>query len=73
MRRQRDVFAHFGPVLAGGQLWVGSGDGQLRAFNPVDGAQTFTTELPGGAGTRPIIVDGVLYIVSAQGQLLAFR
>ena len=72
-RLQRDIFAHFGPVLAGGQLWVASGDGQLRSFNPVDGSQTATTPLPGGAATRPIVVDGVMYIVSGTGQLLAFR
>ncbi len=72
-RRARDVYAHFGPVLAGGQIWVASGDGQLRGFNPVDGAPSATLPLPGGAATRPIIVDGVMYLVSGAGQLLAFR
>ncbi len=72
-RRQRDVFAHFGPVLAGGVLWVASGDGNLRGFNPVDGSLANVTILPGGATTRPIVVDGVMYIVNGDGQLLAFR
>ncbi len=72
-RRQRDIYAHFGPVLAGGRLWVGSGDGQLRSYDPVDGAALSTVNLPGGAATRPIVVDGVMYLVSAEGQLLAFR
>ncbi|MEE9388726.1 MAG: PQQ-binding-like beta-propeller repeat protein [Paracoccaceae bacterium] len=73
VRRQRDVYAHFGPVLAGGQLWIGSGDGQLRAYNPVDGSLEFIAELPDAAATRPIVVDGVMYLVLANGQLLAFR
>ncbi len=72
-RRQTGVFAHYGPVLAGGQLWVASSNGQLRAFDPVDGHQTFATELLGGASTRPIVVQGVMYVVSGNGQLLAFR
>ncbi len=72
-RRKRDVYAHFGPVLAGGRLWVASGDGRLRGFDPVDGSLDHVTDLPGGASTRPIVVDGVLYLVSADGQLQAFR
>ena len=72
-RRERDVYAHFGPVLAGGRLWVASGDGMLRGFDPVDGSVAFETDLVGGAATRPIVVDGVMYVVNADGQLLAFR
>lgn len=71
--RARDVYTHFGPVLAGGRLWVGSGDGQLRGFDPVDGSLVATVPLPGGAATRPIVVAGSLYIVSQDGELLAFR
>ena len=72
-KRERDVYAHFGPVLAGGRLWVASGDGKLRAFDPVDGTLVYETVLGGGAATRPIVVDGVMYVVNADGQLLAFR
>ncbi|MGR3289960.1 MAG: outer membrane protein assembly factor BamB family protein, partial [Paracoccaceae bacterium] len=72
-RRQRDIYPHFGPVLAGGQLWVASGDGQLRAFDPADGTLAYAAELPAGAATRPIVVNGVMYVVSTEGQLLAFR
>jgi outer membrane protein assembly factor BamB len=72
-RRQRDVYAHFGPVLAGGRLWVASGDGQLRSFDPVNGNQVVSVALPGGGTTRPIVVDGVMYVVSGDGQLMAFR
>ncbi|MFV2001520.1 MAG: PQQ-binding-like beta-propeller repeat protein [Paracoccaceae bacterium] len=71
-RRERDVYANFGPVLAGGRLWVASGDGQLRGFDPVDGSLSYATALPGGAASRPIVVDKVMYLVSADGQLLAF-
>lgn len=72
-KRIRDVFTNFGPVLAGGRLWVASGDGFLRGFDPVGGALAASVELPGGASTRPIVVGGVMYVVSAEGKLLAFR
>ena len=32
------IYAHYGPVLAGGRLWVASSDGVLRGFEPVTGA-----------------------------------
>ncbi len=72
-RRLRDVYANYGPVLAGGRLWVASGDGRLRGFDPVDGRLSASVELPGGAATRPIVVRGTMYVVSRDGQLLAFR
>lgn len=73
VRRQKTVFAHFGPVLAGGLLWLASSDGDLRAFDPVSGAQTFSTAIPSGAATAPIVAGGTLYVVSKRGTLLAYR
>ena len=72
-RRQVEVVAHYGPVLAGGQLVVASNDGQLRFFDPVSGALTHAVAVPGGATTAPIVAGGTLYVVGARGQLHAFR
>lgn len=72
-KRLRDIYSHFGPVLAGDRLWVASNDGQLRGFDPLNGSLLATIALPGGGATRPIVVDGVLYVVNQNGQLLAFR
>jgi outer membrane protein assembly factor BamB len=72
-RRQQAVTPHFGPVLAGGRIAVASGDGQLRFFSPTDGALVGAVAIPGGAASQPALAGGVLYVVSASGQLLAFR
>jgi outer membrane protein assembly factor BamB len=72
-RRRIAIVPHFGPVLAGGRLAIVSGDGQLRLFNPVDGALVGGAEIPGGASAPPALAGGVLYVVSANGQLHAFR
>ncbi len=72
-RRIRDVFPHHGPVLAGGRLWIASGDGQLRAFDPVNGALVASVAMSSGATSRPIVVSGTLYVVGQNGQLQAFR
>ncbi|MDT8327374.1 MAG: PQQ-binding-like beta-propeller repeat protein [Roseovarius sp.] len=72
-RRQSDIVGHFGPVIAGGQLIVASGDGVLRFFDPASGLARGTVELPGGATTNPVVAGNTLYVVSKKGQLLAFR
>lgn len=73
VRRRKAVFANFGPVLAGGKLWVGSDDGFLYSFDPQNGAALGQVALPGGAATNPVVVQNTLYIVSSNGQLHAFR
>lgn len=72
-RRASEVFAHHGPVLAGGRLIVASGDGKLRSFSPEDGSFLGEAEIPDGATTRPVVAGGTLYVVGRKGQLHAFR
>jgi outer membrane protein assembly factor BamB len=64
---------HYGPVLAGGRLWVASGDGFLRAFNPTDGLPLGQIALPGGAAASPVVAGGVMYVVTEDGTLAAFQ
>ena len=73
IRKRKDVHVHFGPVLAGGRLWVASSDERLRAFSPQSGALIAEVPLPGGAATNPAVVNGTLYVVNTKGRLLAFR
>lgn len=71
--RRQSVIAHFGPVLAGGKLWLASSDGLLRGFDPNTGAELSALELPNGGATRPIIMNGIMYVVNARGVLHAYR
>ncbi len=73
IRRRDAVFAHYGPVLAGGRLWVASDDGNLRSFDPETGALTGSTDIPGGAASNMAVAGGTLYVISDNGQLHAFR
>ncbi len=72
-RRQSEVYAHYGPIIAGGRVIVASSDGVLRSFSPTDGALVGTAEIPGGATTAPVVAGGTLFLVSAKGELHAFR
>ncbi|ARE38506.1 Outer membrane protein YfgL [Rhodovulum sp. P5] len=73
VHRRKAIYAHYGPILAGGRLWVASSDGFLRAFSPESGALLAEVDLPGGAASRPVVAGGTLYVVSARGELHAFR
>lgn len=68
-----EIVAHYGPVLAGGRIVVASNDGVIRSFDPVSGELVGSFEVPGGATTAPVIVNGTLYVVSSDGRLHAFR
>ncbi len=72
-RRQAEIFAHHGPIIAGGNLIVASSDGQLRLFDPVSGALRRSVNMPGGASTNPVVAGNTLYVVTTKGQLAAFR
>lgn len=72
-RRISEVFAHHGPILAGGRIIVTSNDGQMRSFDPRSGALLGSVEVPGGATTAPVVAGSALYVVGRKGQLHAFR
>lgn len=71
--RREGVFVHYGPVLAGGRLWVASSDGALRGFDPATGALSARTSVPAGAASRPIAFGDALYVVGRGGDLHAYR
>jgi outer membrane protein assembly factor BamB len=72
-RKRGEIFAHYGPLIAGGQVIVASNDGFLRFFNPQDGSLTRSVDVPDGATTAPVVAGNTLYVVSRKGELHAFR
>lgn len=72
-KTRRDSHTHFGPMMAGGRLIVASSDGGLRSFDPENGGLISIVDIPSGAASQPAIVDGVLYVLSQNGQLHAFK
>lgn len=72
-KRLKAITVHYGPVLAGGRVAVVSTDGQIRLFSATDGALVGGGELPGGAASPPALAAGLMFVIGAKGQLLAFR
>ena len=52
---------------------MASSDGVMRGFDPVSGDLVSSIDIPSGAASQPVIVDGVLYVLSQNGQLHAYR
>lgn len=73
IKRQERIHAHYGPVLAGGRLFVASSDGVLRVYDPASGSLVGQGDIPGGAASAPVVAGRTLYVVSRTGQLHAFR
>ena len=72
-RRRQGIDVHYGPVVAGGLVWVATGTDSLIGFNPEDGSLATQVALPEGATTNMAFVNGTMYVVNTKGQLLAFR
>ena len=72
-RKRGEIVAHYGPIVAGGQLVIASNDGFLRFVAPEDGSLIASVPVPDGATTAPVVADGTLYVVSTEGELHAFR
>lgn len=73
LARRKKIYAYYGPILAGGRLIVTGSSGAVQSFDPASGQLVASAELPGGAASGPAVAGGTLYVVSARGQLLAFR
>ncbi|TDK50453.1 PQQ-like beta-propeller repeat protein [Antarcticimicrobium luteum] len=72
-KKRGAVYANYGPILAGGRIVVASNDGFLRFFDPKDGSLSASAQVPGGATSAPVVAGRTLYVVSATGELHAFR
>jgi outer membrane protein assembly factor BamB len=63
----------FGPVLASGRLIVVSDKGKALALDPKTGATKATLNLGGEALINPIAMNGALYVVTDNADLVAIR
>ncbi|WP_158912851.1 PQQ-like beta-propeller repeat protein [Caulobacter sp. S45] len=70
-KKQRAIYS--GPVLAAGRLIVVNDKGLAVALNPKTGATTTTLKLGAPAFLNPIGVNGTLYVLTLNGEVVAIR
>lgn len=68
-----DRITWVGPVLAGDRLIVGGSDGSLWAMSPYDGSAVGQLNIGAGVPVAPIVVNNALYVVTDDGELIAYR
>ena len=64
-------FFQSSPTVAGGRLYVGSGDGNLYAFDAATGATAWTFATKGRVRSTPAVAGGTVYVGSFDGNLYA--
>jgi outer membrane protein assembly factor BamB len=71
--KEGDRVTWVGPVLAGDRLIIGGSEGSLWTVSPYDG-RTLGQLKPGGSiSVAPIVVDNGLYVLTDDGELIAYR
>ncbi|MEM9123358.1 MAG: PQQ-binding-like beta-propeller repeat protein [Pseudomonadota bacterium] len=61
-----------GPVLAGNQLILVSSEGRMVFLSPESGETIGDRKVPDGSFIAPVVADGVMYLLTSGGQLVAF-
>lgn len=62
-----------GPVLAGGQLWLASSQGEVWRVSPQEGSATLFAELDEPVSLAPVVANNTLYVQDDSGRISAFR
>lgn len=62
-----------GPVLAGDDLVLVSSEGQMQAIDAVSGQPGASTALADGATVPPIVAGGMIYVLTDDGRVTAYR
>ncbi|HZF13577.1 MAG TPA: PQQ-binding-like beta-propeller repeat protein [Thermoanaerobaculia bacterium] len=59
------------PVLAGGTIYVGSGDGTLRAVDPGSGKERWRFPAGGAVDSTPAVAGGTVFVAARDRRLYA--
>jgi len=71
--QKNGLIAWYGPVLAGGQLWLTNNLGRLQAYSPADGTAGATYKLDDVANRPPVVANGTLYTLDDGAELTAWK
>ncbi|MEP2234464.1 MAG: PQQ-binding-like beta-propeller repeat protein [Alteripontixanthobacter sp.] len=72
-KKKKDPVFWTGPVLAGGNLYVASSEGQVTRVDAATGTATPFTDLGEPVSLPPIVANNMLYILDDSGRISAFR
>ena len=73
VKKKKAPISWTGPILAGNRLVLASSLGQMVSVSPSDGTIQSQTKLGGAALLPPIVANNMLYILTNEGRLTAWR
>ena len=62
-----------GPVLAGGQLWVASSEGEVWKVSAGEGSASLFADLDQPVSLAPVVADGMLFVMDDSGTIHAWK
>ena len=71
--KQKDPIQWAGPVLASERLWVASSNRELVALDAYEGKRVATIKLKDRAYLPPVVAGGMMYVLTDDGSLTAYR
>ncbi|MET0138238.1 MAG: PQQ-binding-like beta-propeller repeat protein [Sphingobium sp.] len=72
-KKKNGIVRWHGPLLAGSRLILVSTDGDLTEVDPADGHIRTTRDMKGGMSLAPVAAGGMLYILTDEGRIVAYR
>jgi outer membrane protein assembly factor BamB len=73
VEKQRDPIQWKGPLLVGEHLIVAGTNAKVRMLSPYTGESQGVSDLPGPASLAPIMAGGMMFVLTDDGSLTAFR
>lgn len=71
--QKEGLIAWYGPVLAGGKLWLTNSLGRMLAYDPSNGSEVAAYKLDDPASRPPVVAGSTLYTLDDGAQLTAWR
>lgn len=71
--QKEGLIAWYGPVLAGGKLWLTNNLGRMLAYNPANGTEAGLYKLDDPINRPPVVAGATLYTLDDGAQLTAWR
>lgn len=73
VKKEKGPISWVGPVLAGGRLWLLNSRGLIASASPTDGSVGYSIETKGQYTLAPVVANSMLYTLSDEGVLTAYR
>lgn len=71
--KQKGAIQWAGPVLASERLWVAGSSRELVALDAYEGKRVASIKLKGAAYLPPVVAGGMMYVLTDDGSLTAYR